>query len=220
MARKTSRKKKKSSQARRGETRIMTYLFWCVLGALIGLILAFYLMGRDDWPLKNKANKPVPNVSQDASRTDADPLTPLPSKPAQTNTPSKPAQPEPVAPKKEEYEFYTLLTEEKPVTDADINAQVRREQQKPPAQKPSTSQPQATTGYLLQVGAYRTTKDAESIKAKLALQGMQARIESAEVNGITWHRVRVGPFNSASDLNRTKQQLLNAGHKAMAIRIK
>lgn len=60
MARKTSRKRKKTSQAKRGETRIMPYIIWGVMGALIGLALAFYLVSRDDWPLKNKPTSPCP----------------------------------------------------------------------------------------------------------------------------------------------------------------
>lgn len=220
MARKTSRKRKKTSQAKRGETRVLPYIIWGVMGALIGLALAFYLMGRDDWPLKNKTNKPVPNVTQDSRQADPEPLAPLPNKAPTKPAQSKPAPTKPAEPKRDEYEFYTLLTEEKPVTDADLNAQVRREQQKPASQTQPASQPSSSGSYLLQVGAYRTTKDAERIKAKLALQGMQARIETADVKGITWHRVRLGPFQRASDLDRTKQQLLNAGHKAMAIRVK
>lgn len=217
MARKTSRKRKKTSQAKRGETRIMPYIIWGVMGALIGLALAFYLVSRDDWPLKNKTNKPVPNVSQDATRVDSEPVAQLPRQAPPKPAPAKAPEPKP---KQDEYEFYTLLTEEKPVTDADLSAQVRREQQKPASQTQPASQPPSSGSYLLQVGAYRTTKDAEQIKAKLAFQGMQARIETANVNGITWHRVRLGPFNRASDLDRAKQQLLNAGHKAMAIRVK
>lgn len=166
---------------------------------------------------EKQTNKPVPNVSQDATRVDSEPVAQLPRQAPPKPAPAKAPEPKP---KQDEYEFYTLLTEEKPVTDADLSAQVRREQQKPASQTQPASQPPSSGSYLLQVGAYRTTKDAEQIKAKLAFQGMQARIETANVNGITWHRVRLGPFNRASDLDRAKQQLLNAGHKAMAIRVK
>jgi len=78
--------------------------------------------------------------------------------------------------------------------------------------------PSAASGYLLQVGAFPSAADAEALKAKLALQGFVANVQSVDVGGQTFHRVRLGPFRSASDLEATKQRLASAGIKAIALK--
>ncbi|HUA79712.1 MAG TPA: SPOR domain-containing protein [Dyella sp.] len=74
------------------------------------------------------------------------------------------------------------------------------------------------TGYLLQVGAFPSASDAETLKAKLALQGFVANVQSVNVGGQTYHRVRLGPFHSATDLESTKQRLSSAGFPAIALK--
>ncbi|RUL70552.1 SPOR domain-containing protein [Dyella choica] len=80
----------------------------------------------------------------------------------------------------------------------------------PPATGPS--------GYLLQVGAFPSASDAETLKAKLALQGFVASVQSVNVSGQTYHRVRLGPFHSATDLESAKQRLSAAGISAIALK--
>ena len=84
------------------------------------------------------------------------------------------------------------------------------------APPPSTSA--AQTGYLLQVGAFPNAADAETLKAKLALQGFVANVQSVNVGGQTYHRVRLGPFHSATDLESAKQRLTSAGIPAIALK--
>jgi cell division protein FtsN len=79
-------------------------------------------------------------------------------------------------------------------------------------------QPAAGSGYLLQVGAFPNAGDAESLKAKLALQGFVANVQSVNIGGQTYHRVRLGPFRSATDLESTKHRLASAGINAIALK--
>ena len=79
-------------------------------------------------------------------------------------------------------------------------------------------QPAAGSGYLLQVGAFPNAGDAESLKAKLAMQGFVANVQSVNIGGQTYHRVRLGPFRSATDLESTKQRLASAGINAIALK--
>ncbi|WEN15427.1 SPOR domain-containing protein [Rhodanobacter sp. AS-Z3] len=74
------------------------------------------------------------------------------------------------------------------------------------------------SGYLLQVGAFPNASDAETLKAKLALQGFVANVQSVNIGGQTYHRVRLGPFRSATDLESTKQRLAGAGINAIALK--
>jgi cell division protein FtsN len=85
-----------------------------------------------------------------------------------------------------------------------------------PAAAPAS--PTAGSGYLLQVGAFPNPSDAETLKAKLAMQGFMASVQSVSVGGQTYHRVRLGPFRSATDLESTKQRLASAGINAIALK--
>lgn len=84
------------------------------------------------------------------------------------------------------------------------------------------TRPAATTGnearYILQAGAFGASGDAESTKAKIALLGLSARVESAQIGGKTVYRVRMGPYGSASELAEAKQKLSSGGLPAMAIK--
>ncbi|WP_250625940.1 SPOR domain-containing protein [Pinirhizobacter soli] len=83
-----------------------------------------------------------------------------------------------------------------------------------PAPPPTSS----SGGYLLQVGAFPSASDAESLKAKLALQGFVANVQTVKVGGQNYNRVRLGPFKSATELESTKQRLQQAGINAIALK--
>jgi cell division protein FtsN len=72
--------------------------------------------------------------------------------------------------------------------------------------------------YILQAGSFAASGDAEALKARIALLGLSARVESAEIGGRTMYRVRMGPYGTASDLAEAKQKLGNGGLPALAIR--
>lgn len=91
----------------------------------------------------------------------------------------------------------------------------------PPALAPL---PAAASGgearYILQAGAFGGSGDAEAVKAKIALLGLNARVESAQIGGKTVYRVRMGPYGSASELADAKAKLATGGLPAMAVRAK
>ena len=76
----------------------------------------------------------------------------------------------------------------------------------------------AATRYLLQAGAFGGSGDAEAVKAKIALLGLNARVESAQINGRTVYRVRMGPYGSASELADAKAKLASGVLPAMAVK--
>ncbi|MEG3193173.1 SPOR domain-containing protein [Lysobacter sp. D1-1-M9] len=75
------------------------------------------------------------------------------------------------------------------------------------------------TRYLLQAGAFKASGQAEELKARIALLGLGARVESAQIGGNTVYRVRMGPYGTASDLAEAKRKLENGGLPAMAIKV-
>lgn len=72
--------------------------------------------------------------------------------------------------------------------------------------------------YILQAGAFGGSGDAEATKARIALLGLSARVEAAQIRGKTVYRVRMGPYGSASELAEAKQKLASGGLPAMAIK--
>ncbi|MEO6103438.1 MAG: SPOR domain-containing protein [Pseudoxanthomonas sp.] len=82
----------------------------------------------------------------------------------------------------------------------------------------ASAAPAGDARYILQAGAFGASGDAESTKAKIALLGLSARVESAQIGAKTVYRVRMGPYGSASELAEAKQKLASGGLPAMAIK--
>lgn len=75
------------------------------------------------------------------------------------------------------------------------------------------------TRYLLQAGAFQASGQAEEMKAKIAMLGLGARVESAQISGKTVYRVRMGPYGTAGDLADAKRKLADSGLPGMAIKV-
>ncbi len=84
----------------------------------------------------------------------------------------------------------------------------------------STTNSATTTDarYILQAGAFGGSGDAETVKAKIAMLGLNARVEAAEIGGKTVYRVRMGPYGTASELADAKAKLSSGGLPAMAVK--
>jgi len=86
------------------------------------------------------------------------------------------------------FDFYTVLPEYETVVD---EKQFIHE-----VQKPAKKQEKEST-YILQAASYSSFKDADKLKAKLALNGLSSRIEKISVEGKgQFYRVRLGPYSS------------------------
>lgn len=91
-----------------------------------------------------------------------------------------------------------------------------------PATPPATTAPASAapedTRYILQAGAFQASGQAEELKARIALLGLGARVESAQIGSRTVYRVRMGPYGTASELAEAKRKLASGGLSAMAVR--
>jgi len=56
------------------------------------------------------------------------------------------------------------------------------------------------------------------MKAKLALIGFEAKVLTAEVNGQTMYRVRIGPYAQLDSMNRARARLAENGIEASVVR--
>ena len=74
--------------------------------------------------------------------------------------------------------------------------------------------------YLLQAGAFRNSAQADDLKARIAMLGLVGRVEVVQTPAGEMHRVRLGPYATASELEAAKQKLGSGGLPAVAIRVK
>lgn len=112
------------------------------------------------------------------------PAAPTPTPPkAETPAPSRPVSPKPAReappPAKSDFTFFDILPGE----------------QAGKAPKPKLSR----EVWWLQVAALREAKDADRLKAKLALLGLPVQTQKVASGEATLHRVRVGPFKTEDE---------------------
>ena len=91
-----------------------------------------------------------------------------------------------------------------------------------PATAPKPAAPATATGtYYLQVGSFSDGVKAERFKAELGMMGMQTSIQKVTINNKeTYHRVRVGPFGTLDELDRTRQMLKKKGIDSTPIKVR
>jgi cell division protein FtsN len=73
--------------------------------------------------------------------------------------------------------------------------------------------------YVLQAGSYKNYADADRVRAQLALQGVESKVQKVSVDNDTWHRVRIGPISKLDELNRLRQILRKAEVDVLVIRV-
>jgi cell division protein FtsN len=75
--------------------------------------------------------------------------------------------------------------------------------------------------YYLQAGSFTSPGEADNQKARLALMGFEAKVESGEVEGKGMvHRVRIGPYGRLDDINRVRATLAQNGVDASLVKTK
>ena len=73
--------------------------------------------------------------------------------------------------------------------------------------------------FWLQAGAFASASDAENLKARLALSGWEAAVQTVALPDKTLrYRVRLGPYDNTDELNRIKTELGNRGFDVAVIK--
>ena len=170
-----------------------------LIGILIGLVLGLVIALGVAWYI-NKM--PSPFLDR----------PPVKSEPAKAAPPAKANDKVAKAPEsKPRFDFYKILPgSEEPATDQ----QVRDAQKK-------KSTPGPKEAFFLQAGAFQNAPDADNLKARLALIGVEAKVQTTTLpdKGV-WHRVRVGPYTSVEELNRTRDNLRQNGVETALIKVR
>ena len=87
--------------------------------------------------------------------------------------------------------------------------------------KPVVSAAEAGGTYVLQVGSFRNSGEAERRRASLALLGLEARVQTIAIDGeAIWHRVQVGPYEELNALNDARVRLRENDIETIALKVR
>ncbi len=178
---------------------------WLVLGVTIGLFIAFltYLLMT-----KPSDNPPVHNTP---TQTSEPKTTPAPKRETTSNAATEPR-----------FSFYTELPKIKvEIPDAEFTPPASNTEKKSPSATPHppnerltpTASPPSQVAtprpaYVLQAGSFKKHREADQLKARLALIGIEANIQAVSVNkNDRWFRVRIGPYAKQEQAKAVKEKL-------------
>jgi cell division protein FtsN len=176
-------------------TLLVGVLIGLLLGLGIALAVAWYI-NKMPTPFLNRAVPPSKSEAQKGAMSD---IAKGDDKSGKTQD-SKPR-----------FDFYRILPgAEEPVT----------EQQLRDAQR-SASTAQGKEAFFLQAGAFQNAPDADNLKARLALLGVEATIQTAALpDKGTVHRVRAGPYTAIDDLDRARNILKQNGIETTLVKVR
>ena len=105
------------------------------------------------------------------------------------------------------FDFYTLLPEMEVLIDKPRQVKKRTIVTSPP-QKTASVKLVDKVSYLIQVGSFKNAKDADGFKARLALLGIESKVQTVTIDkAATWHRVQVGPIVDRDKVDQLQRQL-------------
>lgn len=130
----------------------------------------------------------------------------------EAGTQSKPAPASQEEPETQEFDFYEMLPKyEVVIPEQDARGGAAPAVVAGPVEKPGA--------YILQAGSFRNHKDADRVRALIAMQGVESKIQKVTIDKDTWHRVRVGPITNLQRLEDTRSKLRQAQIDALVIRV-
>lgn len=174
-----------------GGNRLFTgLLVGMVVGVGMAAVLAWFVMKSPSPFSQKNATESKPSVVVEKPIT-AEVVAPKPKVPATDAT---------TANGKPRFEFYNVLTNKQ---DAGAAA---------PIKSAEDAKAASDVAQILQAGSFSNVDDAEKLKAKLAMLGAEANIQTAAIpdKGV-WYRVRLGPYKNSDELNKAKAFLKQNG---------
>nr|WP_294866152.1 SPOR domain-containing protein [uncultured Pseudogulbenkiania sp.] len=216
-SRSSSSRRNLSGAARSGGGGLMAgIVIGLIVGVAVAIGLAMYL-NRSATPFatatksapKPAAQVPEPTLLSPGSKIAELPVAPssAPAIPATPPAPVAPPAAKPTAPAKSQdeqrFDFYKILPGQLDAVPGEGGKHAK-------GGEPSASA--AVPKSYLQVGAFQNEDEADNLKARLAMLGVEASIQSVNLpdKGLV-HRVRVGPFTRQEDLDRVRAQLKQDG---------
>ena len=179
---------------------------WMLGGLFIGLFVALLIYLDSTNPKREAANigeavsKFFQQKAQDVREATQSGTANIDSKPVDNKTLPR-------------FDFYTILPE--------LEVAIPEEELIAASKKPTNKNTADGIDYMLQAGSFRSLEQADRLKAKLALEGIVASIQTVRIkDSETWHRVRVGPIRDIATLNQTRKRLSDIGVPSIVIKDK
>lgn len=176
------------------------------IGLVIGVLVAFGVvlyLNKAPLPFQEKGGRPEHN---DVAATNGQNTLSLPGKPG-----DKPVE-------KPRFEFYKILPGTQEATPGNANTNNANTGATLPVDGQTLT---PTEQFYLQVGAFQKPVDADNIKAKLALMGVEASVQDVNVpDKGTLHRVRTGPYATPGEMNQARTLMAQNGVQATVIKIR
>ncbi|MDR2240529.1 MAG: SPOR domain-containing protein [Zoogloeaceae bacterium] len=179
-----------------------------LLGLFIGLVIGVLLAAGVVWylyktplPFQDKSGQLADKNGDTHSAVPVEP-EPLPGKPGDKVT------------EKPRFEFYKILPgSQDPVPQPAASTPT------PPAATPKTAAAGETL--FLQAGAFQKPADADNLKARLALAGIEAAIQQTTLpDKGAMYRVRIGPYTNPDEMAKARSLLAQNGIQASVVRVK
>lgn len=197
----------RTAQKKSGGGTLVGIFFGLVIGISIAFGVVWYL-NKSPLPFQNKVESPAKGEKEKTAGAAPAPA-PLPGKPG-----DKPAD-------KQRFEFYGILEGKQPPTPGGAAPAATPPAPAIPTAPVIEARPTPAEIFFLQVGAFQKAADADNLKAKLALTGLEAGVQEVSIpdKGVM-HRVRVGPFRNPDEMNRARTLLSQAGVQGTVIKQK
>ena len=191
------RTQNKNTSSYRQNSESLSLWRWMLITALIISFVVFlvYLRGTGSKQITAQQNIPT---KPEAAKNEA----PKPEKKPEPKSEQAPVLPQ--------FDFYTILPEKEVIVpDHEINTRAREER---------VGQAK-TASYFLQAGSFKDFKDADSLRAKLALMGIESKVEKAKVGNVVWNRVKLGPYTQMTSVSTIRGRLRENGIDVIVMEI-
>jgi cell division protein FtsN len=153
---------------------------------LVVIVMVIIFIGGLYWLTKNRKPGEQSNALLNKVKTV------IVNKPAATPT-TPPEQ-------KIKFDFYNILPKEQVNVNNTSNTSA-----------PAKLQKVNTATYIVQIASLKNFSDADTLKAKLALNGFTAQVKAVvNSSGNTWYRVQIGPYSNFDDAFDAQNNLRKA----------
>lgn len=195
------RTQNKNNSSYRQESKSLGLWRWMLITALIISFVVFLVYLRSTGSKQAAPQQEIPTQSEAVKNHVLSPVE------GEASKQEKKPEPGPVLP---QFDFYTILPEKEVIVpDYEINTRAREER---------VGQAK-TASYILQAGSFREFKDADSLRAKLALMGIESKVEKAKVGNVVWNRVKMGPYAQMTSVSTIRTRLRGSGIDVLVIEV-
>ena len=188
--------KRRSNRRQTGASRGLPGWAMLTIGLIIGLFVAFlvYLDDLDSPPSSSVERQPAeeqPTETEETASAEEDDADDSPR-----------------------FEFYSILPElEVVVPDASeegggtVEGAPGAPEDSGERDTATAPAPDSDARFYLQAGSFQKPEQADRMKARISLLGLDVEIQEVKINGEDWHRVRAGPFTDSSKLKDAQKRL-------------